>query len=68
VSLSVHARQKRFRIKNPIREAAAFFEYNQGHLAGGRMDDRCEFGYTIKVVSITGSGAQAQAVVRITRK
>lgn len=37
-------------------------------LAGGRMDDRCEFGYTIKVVSITGSGAQAQAVVRITRK
>lgn len=37
-------------------------------LIDGKMDDRSEFGYTIDVLSITGSGADAQAVIRITRK
>ena len=34
----------------------------------GKMDDGSEFGYTIQVVSITGSGEDASAVIRITRK
>ena len=37
-------------------------------LRNGKMDDGNEFGYTIQVVSITGSGAEASAVIRITRK
>ena len=41
-------------------------DYDQ-FLINGRMDDGSEFGYTIKVISIEGSGEDAQAVIRITR-
>ncbi len=33
----------------------------------GNFDDGSDFGYSIEVVSITGSGADAKAVIRITR-
>ena len=45
-------------------DAANYGEF----LIDGKMDDRKDFGYTIEVVSITGSGADAQAVIRVTRK
>ncbi len=35
---------------------------------GGLMDSGTDFGYSIKVVSITGTGADARAVIRVTRE
>ena len=50
-------------------EGDSFDAGNYGEfLRNGKMDDGSEFGYTIQVVSITGSGADATAVIRITRK
>ena len=45
-------------------DAAAFGEF----LKDGRMDDGSEFGYIIEILRIDGTGAEATATIRITRK
>ena len=43
-------------------------EKYSGFFNDGLMDTGAEFGYSIEVVSVSGIGADAKAVIRVTRK